>query len=246
MTNLLAQHFPMIRTRNQILSDIQASPNLTSIYNQWPAVIQEEFLDFTSGVRGVKLLYDAFFKEIMNPETAPERLNDFLSELLKQPVKILQVLPNDTTRIADESSLVIMDIVVELSNNEIANIEIQKQGYAFPGQRCACYSADLLLRQYKRVRSTSNKGSQFSYRNIKTVYTIILFDKSIPVFHKYKDIYIHNFEQTSDSGLKLDLLQKYIFVPLDIFRENLQNKGIPLRARAKLMLAHGRATRDKV
>ena len=151
-------------------------------------------------------------------------------------MKILQVLPNDTTRIADESSLVIMDIVVELSNNDIANIEIQKQGYAFPGQRCACYSADLLLRQYKRVRSTSNKGSQFSYRNIKTVYTIILFDKSIPVFHKYKDIYIHNFEQTSDSGLKLDLLQKYIFVPLDIFRENLHNKGIRSRLDAWLTL----------
>ena len=78
MTNLLAQHFPMIRSRAQILSDIQSSSNLASIYNQWPTVIQEEFLDFTSGVRGVKLLYDAFFKEVMNPETAPERLNDFL------------------------------------------------------------------------------------------------------------------------------------------------------------------------
>ena len=236
MTNLLTQHFPMIRTRAQILSDIQSSSKLASVYKQWPASIQEEFLDFTSGVRGVKLLYDAFFKEIMNPETAPERLNDFLSELLKQPVKILQVLPNDTTRIADESSLVIMDIVVELSNNDIANIEIQKIGYTFPGQRSACYSADMLLRQYKRVRSNVNKGSKFSYRNIKNVYTIILFDKSIRIFHEYKDIYIHNFEQTSDSGLKMELLQKYVFVPLDIFRENLQNKGIRSRLDAWLTL----------
>lgn len=28
------------------------------------------------------------------------------------------------------------------------------------------------------------------------------------------------------AGLELDLLQKYLFIPLDIFRENLHNKGI--------------------
>ena len=32
----------------------------------------------------------------------------------------------------------------------LADIEIQKIGYAFPGERSACYSADLLLRQYKK------------------------------------------------------------------------------------------------
>ncbi len=42
-----------------------------------------------------------------------------------------------------------MDIVVELEDGSIANVEAQKIGYAFPGQRSACYSADLLLRQYK-------------------------------------------------------------------------------------------------
>ncbi|MCI8382371.1 MAG: hypothetical protein HFI07_11375 [Lachnospiraceae bacterium] len=55
-------------------------------------------------------------------------------------------------RIADETSLLITDIVVELEDGSIANVEMQKIGYLFPGQRCACYSADLLLRQYKRVR----------------------------------------------------------------------------------------------
>lgn len=79
----------------------------------------------------------------MNPKTKPMRLNDFLSQLLHQQVTVLQVLPADSTRIADESSLIIMDIVVESSDGSIANVEVQRIGYLFPGQRCACYSADL-------------------------------------------------------------------------------------------------------
>ena len=77
------------------------------------------------------MLYDSFFKEIMNPETTPERLEEFLSLVLKQKVTILKVLPNDSTRIADESSLLIMDIVVELADGSMANVEVQKVGYAF-------------------------------------------------------------------------------------------------------------------
>ena len=45
----------------------------------------------------------------------------------------------------------------------VANVEVQKVGYLFPGQRSACYSADLLLRQYKRVKSEKKKS--FSYRS---------------------------------------------------------------------------------
>ena len=88
---------------------------------------------------------------MMNPEYTPERLNDFLSLLLKMKEKVKAVLPNDSTRITDESSLLITDIVVELEDGSLANVEVQKIGYNFPGRRCACYSADMLLRQYKRV-----------------------------------------------------------------------------------------------
>ena len=42
-----------------------------------------------------------------------------MSLLLNQRVKILKVLPNDSTRIADESSLLIMDIVVQLEDGEV-------------------------------------------------------------------------------------------------------------------------------
>ena len=174
------------------------------------------FLDYCTGVKGVKILYDAFFKEIMNPENTPERLNELLSLLLGQSVTIKRVLPGDSTRLADEQSLLIMDILVELADTSLANVEVQKIGYRFPGQRSACYSSDLLLRQYKRVKGEKKKA--FSYKDIKSVYTIVFFETSIKEFHEYPQNYIHKFKQQSDTGLELELLQKYVFIPLDIFR----------------------------
>lgn len=138
--------------------------------------------------------------------------------------RILKVIPNDSTRIAGEASLLITDIVVELADHSIANIEIQKIGYMFPGQRSACYSADLLLRQYKRVRSAKKKS--FSYKHIQKAYTIIFFERSTEEFHVFPQEYLHHFTQQSDTGLELNLLQEYYFIPLDIFRKNIQNKGI--------------------
>ena len=52
-------------------------------------------------------------KEILNPEIVLERIDELLSLLFEQKVHIVEVLPNDSTRIAEESSLVIMDSVVQ-------------------------------------------------------------------------------------------------------------------------------------
>ena len=113
------------------------------------------------------------------------------------------------------------------SRSHLTNIEIQKIGYAFPGQRSACYSSDLLLRQYKRVRGENNNPKKkFSFQNIKPVYTIVFFETSQREFHEFSDTYVHRFKQTSDSGVKLELLQNFLFIPLDIFKANIQNKNI--------------------
>lgn len=167
MAPKLKEYFPMIREREEVLAEIK-SRALWEKFGQWTGQQQEEFLNLCTGVKGLKLLCDGFFKEIMNPEYVPERLNDFLSQMLGQKVRVLKILPVDSVRIADESSLLIMDIVVELEDGSIANLEVQKIGYLFPGQRSACYSADLLLRQYKRVRgeASKNMGSKFSYRDL--------------------------------------------------------------------------------
>ena len=222
-TSKLKQYFPMIREREDIKQEIRENSKLLEKYREWDEEQQEEFLDYCTGVKGVKILYDAFFKEIMNPENTPERLNELLSLLLGQSVTIKRVLPGDSTRLADEQSLLIMDILVELADNSLANVEVQKIGYSFPGQRSACYSSDLLLRQYKRVKGEKKKA--FSYKDIKSVYTIVFFETSIKEFHEYPQNYIHKFKQQSDTGLELELLQKYVFIPLDIFRGIYHNDG---------------------
>ena len=97
-----------------------------------------------------------------------------------------------------------IDIVVELQDHSLVNVECQKIGYTFPGQRAACYSADLLLRQYKRVRG--EKGKNFSYKDIKKVYSIIFYENSPSEFHKFPEHNLHRSRQQTDTGLNIELL----------------------------------------
>lgn len=233
MANTLQLYFPKLRERQQVLDDILSKENLKTIYDTWNEQQQNYFLDICCGARGVKMLYDSFFKEIFNPDVKPERLEELLSLLLKQRVKILKVLPNDSTRIADESSLLIMDIVVQLEDGSIANVECQRIGYKFPDQRSACYSADLLLRQYKRVRG--EKGKKFSYRDIKKVYSIIFYEKSPKEFHAFPNDSIHRSKQQTDTGVKVELLQEFLFIPLDIMKKIYENNGIRNKLEAWLI-----------
>ena len=103
----------------------------------------------------------------------------------------------------------------------------------FPGERSACHSADLLLRQYRRVRGERRQA--FRYTDIRSVYTIVLFEKSPKVFRTFPEAYLHRFEQRSDTGLSLELLQKYIFLPLDIFQRTMHNKSVDNEMDAWLM-----------
>ena len=220
----LAASFPAIRGRDEICRIIASRPDLNDQFQRWSPEAREEFLAFCSGARGVKVVYDGIFKEIFNPEAAPERLEDILSLLLNRRIRIDAVLPNDSVRLGAESSLLYTDIIVQQQDGSLSNVEIQKIGYAFPGQRSACYSADHLLRQYKRVRG--EKGKRFNYQDIKSVYTIVFFEASPREFRRFPANCIHKFSQCSDTGLELELLQEYVFVSLDIFRKNMDNKSI--------------------
>ena len=76
------------------------------------------------------------FKEVFYPDYATERLNDMLSCIIGQKVKIINVLSNQGARIASETSLLMTDILVQLENGSLVNVEIQKIGIAFPGGAC--------------------------------------------------------------------------------------------------------------
>lgn len=223
MGSTLRELYPFVRERHEIFQDIMDTPELKQTFLSWNRENQEHFLDFCSGTKGVKMLYDGFFKEILNPDTKPQRLEELLSLILNEEVKILHAIPNDSSRIGNESSLLVMDIVIQLADGSLANVECQKIGYLFMGQRAACYSADLLLRQYKRIKD--EKKLDFSYKDIKKVYSIIFYENSPRELKMYPGNVMHHFQQVSDSGLELELLQEYFFIPLDIANEIYQNKG---------------------
>ena len=223
----LKHYFPVIRTREEILMEIRRSPKLSTIFDSWTTEHQDLFLDICTGSKGVKMLYDSYFKEILNPETKPERLSWLLSVILSQKVTVKHQLANDNNRLGDEASLVITDIVVELEDGTIANIEVQKIGYKFAGERASCYMADLLMRQYKRIKTKCKDSSKkFNYKDVPPVYTIIFMESSPSDFKNYPNVLMHTFRHRSDSGLELKMLENCIFIPIDIFRDRLHNEGI--------------------
>ena len=231
----LKKYFPMLKTREELLATIRQNEQLTKTFHSWTPARREEFLNFCSGARGVKMLYDAFAKELLSPTRYPERLNEIISLLLGTEATIIDVLPTEGIRLAAEESLLTMDVVVKLADGTICNVEIQKIGYAFPGQRSACYSSDLLLRQYRAIRESKVNAEDFSYREIKTVYSIIFFEHSPKEFHRMPDHFVHRYEQQGDTGVKLELLQKYIFIPLDNFLKMKHNRDISNRLNAWLL-----------
>ena len=88
----------------------------------------------------------------------------------------------------------------------------------------SCYSSDLVLRQYSRVKG--EQGRNFTYNDLKKVYTIIFFEQS-PADFKKGDLsqeYVHHGKTTFDTNLGLELLQEYFIITLDVFKENQYSK----------------------
>lgn len=86
----------------------------------------------------------------------------------------------------------------------------------------SCYSADLVLRQYSRVKG--ERGKKFIYQNLKKVYTIVIFEKSSRELRTPKQDYVHYGRTTFDTGLNLELLQEYCLVALDEYQKNPYHK----------------------
>ena len=203
------------KAREEVLRMLEQNPVAYSRFLELTEAFQEDMIAFCMGNKGLKIVWDPFFKEIFNPEVFKDRLSDLLSAILGEKVTVKRALPNESSRLTAKGSLLVMDILVELESGRLANIEIQRMGYAFPGERGACYSSDLVLRQYARVKAERKK--EFSYHDMKKVYTIVLMERSGKEFQKKKEYYRHHARQVFDTSLNLELLQEYIYIPLDIF-----------------------------
>ncbi len=210
-------------SRDQIIADLTRNPRLNTDYQRLTVDLKNRLVDFLSGTKTLPLTYDPFFKKMFNPDVHPERLEGFISTIIGRKVRIKGVLSQEES-LLQGTSLLIMDMIVELEDGSVANVEIQKISYLFPGQRMSCYSADLLLRQYARVKG--QKGAGFTYNDLKKVYTIIIFENSPAELKKdyLKDSYVHFGSTRFDSGIAIDLLQDYYLISLDVFAKSYYSK----------------------
>ena len=218
------QLFPA-RTEQECLAELRKHPRSFFAYQNMSPEWKNRFLGFMEGTKTLPLTYDPFFKKLFNPDIYPERLSSLISSIIGTKVTVQCILSNEDSMLPS-TSLLLLDILVQLEDGSIANVEIQKIPYAFPGERMSCYSSDLMLRQYTRVKSL--KGSSFIYKNLKTVYTIVMFENSPNECKETQvsDIYLHHGKTVFDTGIKLNLLQEFYVVALDVFRESKYAKDI--------------------
>ena len=204
-------------SEQNVMEKVQADRRLYLQYLDMEKAWQKRFTEICAGKKTWPLLYDSFFKRIFHPDIHSERLESFIGCMLKQRAKIKGILPLEDVMM-DGQALLVMDILVELKSGSLVLVEIQKIPYDFPAERASCYSADMLLRQYTKVKS--RRGKEFQYSDLKKVYTIVFYEKSTEEFHKYKDWFIHYGKTTCDSGMNLNFLQEFYFVALDVFKES--------------------------
>ena len=211
-----------LKTREQVMYEIRNNQEVYTKFLDLNKEFQERFVQFCMGVRGVMMTYDSFFQKIFDVEVHPERISEFISHIVGKKLKVKRALPKEHRRISEKGSLLIMDILAETEEGELVNVEIQKIGYLFPGQRAACYAADMLMRQYEREKSI--RGEDFNYRDMKKVYTIVIMEQSSKEFKMFPKDYVHHGTWKFNTGLNLELLSEFYFISLDIFINLEDNK----------------------
>lgn len=111
-------------SRDEALSRIRTSESAYNDFCKLSEKDQEDVLSFIQGNKGLPILYDDFYKYVFDPERNPERLEDFLSVLFGEPVVIERILQKEGSKLAEEGSLVVMDIIVRLSDGRIVDVKL--------------------------------------------------------------------------------------------------------------------------
>lgn len=208
-------------TKQEALAYVRTNTDATTYqrFIQMDVAYREKLLRFIMGKNGLSITYDEVFRYVMMPGGTTSRLEKFLSAILGESVTIEQLLPREGTLLYEEGSFVIADIVVRLKTGSTVNVEIQKIGYMFPGERSSCYTADMIMRQYNYLK---NSNSNFTYKLMKPVYLIVFMENSPELFHVTKE-YIHKKVSNFNTGIQLNLLDNIYYIALDTFRSLSQN-----------------------
>ena len=222
----LTEIFGKPMSEQEAIRMLMKDPKTWERFSQLSLEQKQPLLDFFMGRTSLLITYDTFFKRIMSPERHPERLESFLSAMLGEEIRIKDVLPREGTPFTEDGSLVILDLLVEIGGKRIVNLEMQKVGMYFPGERSEVYSSDLIMRQYTRLKE--KQGKNFRYRDMSPVYILIMMDKSSGEFLEEPagSHYLHRRQVNYDSGVQLRSLENIVYISLDTFRKKLHNKGI--------------------
>jgi len=210
------------RLREDVIKDIAADPKMFARFEKLEPEDQEMLLEFFMGNRGLNVLYDPFFKKIMNQE----RLEKFLEQVMGQPVKIVRIIPTGELQQSAEGSVMIMDMIVRLGDGSYVDLEVQRISVDFPFERAACYASDLVVRQYEQIKAEQGPGTKFNYQSIRPVYVIVIMNSGTEKYRAFPHSYIHRTPDIVrfDTGLEERAIQKYIFITLDIFRKLMNNE----------------------
>lgn len=211
-------------TYEEALAKIRCDVASYNTFLSFPEDERQAFLEYFCGNRSMYITYDNVFRKIFSPSEKQKRLADFISAILGIPIKSLREITREGTQLVDKGSLVIMDIVLETMDGSIIDVEMQKIGYLFPGERSDCYMADSIMRQYNRIKD--ELGAAFTYDQMKPSYLIIIMEQSPKVFSDAFPEYIHIKQHGFNTGIKLVSLDNVRYISLDTFNRVMQNKSI--------------------
>ena len=223
-----------IKSYEEFLEDVHADEAMLAGWNQLPEFARLRFKQYYDGEALPPFTNDAVFKYIFNPDTHPERLSELLSLLIGMPCQVKKALTQENIPLSLYSKKVIMDILVELETGELANVEIQRVVADFSNKRAAVLSSSLLTRQYSILKE--QQKAEMDFDKIQKVYTVVFFEDNIPESAVCPDRYLHKSRQTFDTGIKMDLMQEYIFVELNKFRRLVTNLDTKLDGWLKFII----------
>ena len=153
------QLFPT-RTEQECLAELRKHPRSYFAYQNMTQEWKNRFLGFMEGKKTLPLTYDPFFKKLFNPDIYPERLSSLISSIIGTKVTVQCILSNEDSMLPS-TSLLLLDILVELEDGLIANVEILK--IPFTGFSSVVLFTDVSpFRSGTGVLSTSAAGKSYT------------------------------------------------------------------------------------
>lgn len=140
-------------------------------------------------------------------------------------MEILKVLPVESEKMNEAGNILMMDILVKTKAGMLIDVEMQRLPYMFNGKRVSCYLADLIMRQYNRIRAQvlEEENGNFTYGRMKPVYCLILFEQSGKNIKKLPYTWEDKGKIVFDTGLEEEFLENIHYIELDKFRKNVRN-----------------------